>query len=71
MYISLQTIESWPPFNYVDPVERGPWVIVVNIILYTVVLGVVGLRSYTRICISRSFGLDDIMILVAMVHFST
>jgi hypothetical protein len=68
MYIPLTTIESWPLPNYKDPIERGPWVIVITIVLYALVLGVVGLRTFTRLFISRSFGGDDITILIAMVQ---
>jgi hypothetical protein len=68
MYLPLATIESWPPQNYTDPIERGPWVIVITITLYALVLGVVGLRTFTRAFISRSFGADDITILIAMVQ---
>ena len=67
MYISVQTMESWPAPNYVDPQTRGNSVIVINSILYGLVLGVVGLRIFTRTCISRSFGYDDAFILLAMV----
>jgi hypothetical protein len=68
MYISPEIIEAWPLPNYTNPIERGPWVIVITIILYVLVLGVVGLRTFTRVFISRSFGADDITILIAMVH---
>jgi hypothetical protein len=68
MYLSLATIESWPQPNYTDPIERGPWVIVITIVLYALVLGVVGLRTFTRVFISRSFGYDDTTILIAMVQ---
>ncbi|PMD42804.1 hypothetical protein L207DRAFT_425298 [Hyaloscypha variabilis F] len=67
MYISVQTLESWPAPNYVDPQTRGNSVIVINSILYGLVLGVVGLRIFTRTCISRSFGYDDAFILLAML----
>ncbi len=68
MYLSLETIDSWPLPNYANPVERGPWVIVITIFLYILVLVVVGLRTFTRIFISRSFGADDVTMLIALVH---
>jgi hypothetical protein len=71
MYISLEVIESWPVPNYTDPIKRGPSVIVVNIVFYILVLVVVSLRTYTRLRISRVFGLDDVFILIAFVGFQS
>ncbi|KAE9380981.1 hypothetical protein N431DRAFT_459885 [Stipitochalara longipes BDJ] len=67
MYVSVQTFETWPAPNYIDPETRGNSVIAIHCILYTLVVGVVGLRIFTRTCISRSFGADDTFILIAMV----
>jgi len=67
MYVSIHTFETWPTPNYVDPETRGNSVIVINCILYSLVVGVVGLRIFTRTCISRSYGADDTFILIAMV----
>jgi hypothetical protein len=68
MYLSLQILESWPKPNYTNPETRGPGVIYINSVLYSLVVAVVGIRTYTRLFISRSFGLDDSFILIAMVH---
>lgn len=70
MYISLDTVKSWPKPNYIDPEERGPFIVILNIVLYIVVFVVVGLRTYTRLVISRGFGADDFLILVALVSLS-
>lgn len=67
MYISPETIAAWPTPNYTHPQTRGSSVIVIHSILYTIVLGVVSLRIFTRLCISRSFGYDDTFILFATV----
>jgi hypothetical protein len=67
MYLSLKNLESWPTPNYANPETRGPGVIYINSILYPLVVAVVGIRTYTRVFISRSFGLDDTFILLAMV----
>jgi Ca2+/Na+ antiporter len=71
MYLSLKNLESWPTPNYTDPETRGPGVIYINSILYPLVLAVVGIRTYTRVFISRSFGLDDTFILLAMVPLAS
>ncbi|KAE9369204.1 hypothetical protein N431DRAFT_485162 [Stipitochalara longipes BDJ] len=71
MYLSVETLESWPTPNYVNPETRGPGVIYINSILYSLVVAVVGMRTYTRLFISRSFGLDDTFILIAMLPTTT
>ena len=65
----LEVIASWPQPNYVDPKTHGPGLLVLDAILLLVVLFVVGLRYYTRLCITRSFGADDILIGLALVYF--
>ena len=67
MYVSIPTVESWPTPNYINPQTRGDSVLIIHSTLYSLVVIVVGLRIYTRIWISRSFGLDDVFILIAMV----
>lgn len=64
---SIQTIESWPTANYVDPVRRGPANIITNLLFFLLALLIVCIRIYTRVRISRSFGWDDGLILAAMV----
>jgi hypothetical protein len=67
MYVSIQTFETWPKPNYINPETRGNSVIIIHSILYTLVVVVVGLRIFTRARISRCFGADDTFILIAMV----
>lgn len=66
MYLSLETIASWPPSNYKDPLRRGPSITIIYVVFYALVFGVVSLRTFTRLQISRSFGWDDAFILLAM-----
>ncbi|KAG4413515.1 hypothetical protein IFR04_013343 [Cadophora malorum] len=63
----LSVILSWPKPNYIDPETRGYSNVVLNIILYTILLGFVGLRIWTRKCLKNAFGLDDTFILLALV----
>ncbi|KAL8689065.1 MAG: hypothetical protein Q9218_005173 [Villophora microphyllina] len=67
MHPTLEVIKSWPKPNYVNPVTRGPALTVVNIIFIILVVLVVGLRYYTRIRITRSFGLDDWVIGASLI----
>jgi hypothetical protein len=65
--VPLSVILSWPQPNYVDPIRRGPALVIVNSLLLPVALVVVGLRLYTRLVICCSAGLDDLFIALAVV----
>lgn len=62
-----EVLLSWPKPNYVDPEERG-WG---PPILLMVVLGITFLvycaRMWARLVISKNFGLDDILVSMAML----
>lgn len=58
---------SWPAPNYIDPVTHGPANIIVNAILYPLVILVLLLRVYTRVRVSGSFAINDVLILVALI----
>ncbi|CAG8973500.1 hypothetical protein HYALB_00002825 [Hymenoscyphus albidus] len=60
-----------PPLepNYVDPVTRGWEHRIIIILVFPLVLVIVGIRIFTRLRISRSFGVDDWLIIAAPVCF--
>ncbi|KAI0171598.1 hypothetical protein BJ166DRAFT_589655 [Pestalotiopsis sp. NC0098] len=60
-------LASWPAPNYVDPVMRGPAGQIVSIMLAVAAPIVLAMRMYTRLRVVRSFGLDDVLILVAFI----
>ncbi|KAL3420840.1 integral membrane protein [Phlyctema vagabunda] len=62
-----EVIVSWPASNYDSPSGRGPEGIIINLVLFPLMLLVVSLRIFTRCHLSRSFGIDDTLILVALV----
>ena len=64
----LEVIASWPLPNYDDPITRGPAPIIFNLVLFPLVCFFIALRMYTRLCISKSFGLDDWLILATLVR---
>lgn len=68
---SPEIIASWPVPNYVDSETRGNGVLIVNTVLFTIALSVIVIRIYTRLRISKSFGLDDWLILAAMLPSTT
>lgn len=63
-------LASWPAPNYVDPVRRGPAGQIVSIVLAVAAAVVLAMRMYTRLRVVRSFGLDDVLILVAFVRMN-
>lgn len=65
---------TWPTPNYVDPVTRGDGALVVSIVFIVLAFLVTCLRLYTRLRITCSPGIDDILIVIALVcsnHFLT
>lgn len=58
---------SWPLPNYVDPVSRGPAVLIVNIVTISLAFFVTCLRLITRFRVTCTPGLDDFFIVIALV----
>lgn len=69
-YPPVAVLLSYPTPNYVNPEQHGPALIITLSILFPSALLVVGLRTYTRVIIAKSFGWDDGIILVAFVRIS-
>jgi hypothetical protein len=65
---SSSAFGSWPMPNYVNPETRGPAGKIVGSTLISLVTVIVALRIYTRHFISKSLGLDDILILLSYVR---
>ncbi|OQE40177.1 hypothetical protein PENCOP_c006G06986 [Penicillium coprophilum] len=60
-------VNSWPTPNYIDPPTRGHGVLVVNIVCFAFTFLVVCLRLYTRLWITCSAGIDDLLIVIGLV----
>jgi hypothetical protein len=60
-------LATWPRPNYVDPVTHGPANIVVIPLLLGLVFVFLCIRFYARLFITRGFGVDDVLILLAFV----
>lgn len=63
----LNVLETWPTPNYIDPITRGPGLLIVNVVFSALALTIVALRLYTRTWITRSVGVDDVFVLIALV----
>ncbi|KAF5879329.1 putative integral membrane protein [Botrytis fragariae] len=68
---SPEILASWPVPNYDNPTTRGNGVLIVTSILFPLVLSMIFIRLYTRLVMSKSFGLDDWLIIAAMVPSTT
>lgn len=65
--IPISALLSFPTPNYIDPVTRGPALVIVNGIFIGTVIVIVCLRIYARIFIKRWLGADDVFIVIAAV----
>jgi hypothetical protein len=65
--IPPEVVKTWPAPNYDNPETRGPGLIILVSLFFTIATFVVSVRWYTRWYITGSFGADDILILVTMV----
>jgi hypothetical protein len=55
-----EVLLSWPTPNYVDPPDvRGLELPIITFVLFPIALIMVALRVFTRLFISKSFGVDD------------
>lgn len=60
-------LATWPTPNYIDPPTRGPGVLIVNATCLSLAFIVVSLRIYTRIRITYSAGVDDVLIIIGLI----
>ena len=68
--IPASVILSFPAPNYVDPETRGDALIVTNSIFISFVAIAMSARLYTRVFITKCFGLDDVLAILAFVSWS-
>jgi len=63
----VEVLLSWPTPNYINPTDvRGPALLVISWILFPIALLMVTLRIFTRLTLSKSFGVDDILLVIAV-----
>lgn len=63
-----EEIARWPKPNYHNPMRRGWGLVALCIALFVLALGIVIARLYARIRIQRNYGLDDTLIIAAIVR---
>jgi len=63
----MSVILALPAPNYVNPEEHSPATSIVNLVMCPLVIFVTLLRVWTRLRVSRTFGIDDLLILIALV----
>ncbi|KAK2605492.1 hypothetical protein N8I77_008325 [Diaporthe amygdali] len=67
MLFPLSALQNWPTPNYTNPERRGPAATIVVSVLLGLVTLILIVRIYTRVRISRGFGLDDVLIILAYI----
>lgn len=65
--IPPEVIATWPAPNYINPIRHGPAAIVIGCMGAILSMFVLSLRYYTRLRISKNFGVDDILLGIGMV----
>ncbi|KAI0013882.1 integral membrane protein [Xylariaceae sp. FL0662B] len=60
-------LNSWPTPNYVDPETRGPAAKIAGTLFASTATIILAIRLYARKWLTRGFGLDDVLILLAYV----
>ncbi|KAL2193963.1 hypothetical protein P885DRAFT_71762 [Corynascus similis CBS 632.67] len=65
-----EIVASWPPPNYINPVSRGPTLLIVEFITLSIALLCLGMRMYVRLHIMRKSGWDD-WLMVGSAVFGT
>jgi hypothetical protein len=64
----LSVIIQWPTPNYEDPVTRSKAVLITSCVLGAIMIAVMGARMWARVVIQRNVGLDDWIMVAAMVR---
>ncbi|EEY21517.1 conserved hypothetical protein [Verticillium alfalfae VaMs.102] len=54
-----EVLASWPEPNFVDPINRGPALMIVELTILPIALVCLALRLYVRLCIIRKSWWDD------------
>ncbi|KAL4928668.1 uncharacterized protein BDV17DRAFT_291300 [Aspergillus undulatus] len=62
----IDVLLTWPTPNYHDPVHRGNAVLIASIIFMIISTIITALRVWTRLRITCTAGLDDILIVLAL-----
>lgn len=62
----VEVLRTWPMPNYKDPVTRGNELVMITVILFPIAIGMVILRIWTRLRLSKSFGADDVVLLISV-----
>ncbi|KIW02888.1 uncharacterized protein PV09_05938 [Verruconis gallopava] len=63
----LSVIATWPPANYVDPVTRGPALLIIECIFISLAWIVLVLRMYVRLVMLRRTWWDDWIMIIAAI----
>jgi hypothetical protein len=63
----LEVVATWPKPNYDNPEHRGPALLIVEVTIMSVAILTLMARLYVRIFKVNKHGLDDWLMLAAMV----
>ena len=64
----VEVLLSWPTPNYVNPTHvRGPELFIITLVFFPIAMLMVALRVFTRLRITKCFGVDDMFLVAATV----
>jgi|ERR1700712_3705019 len=64
----VEVLLTWPTPNYINPtVVRGPQLLIITCVFFPLAVLMVALRIFTRLHISKAFGIDDVFLLIAII----
>lgn len=63
----LSVIQAWPKANYIDPVTRGPGLVILCAIMMALALLLVLARLWARGFLQHKLGLDDLLISLSLI----
>ncbi|KAF5019202.1 hypothetical protein F66182_8807 [Fusarium sp. NRRL 66182] len=63
----IEVVANWPQPNYDDPVHRGPALLIIEVTIMSVAILTLLARLYVRIFKVNKHGLDDWLMLLAMI----
>lgn len=66
----LAASKTWPTPNFTDPITKGDGIAITSLVFAAAAAVTVIVRLYTRIWITSIFGVDDVLIIIAVVRYN-
>jgi hypothetical protein len=64
---ALKQPPGWPPPNTMNPQTRGS--LGIFAVTATITAAILSLRLYSRLCLTKTYGIDDLLLAAGFVRF--